>query len=209
MVFKIFGKKNNFKKGQRERGGARRPRPHFWPAGRSRPSPPSCQPLPRTSAASTHVDGRAATSWHAGSVRSTHGTHAPGWTHPCRPPGTPDRARPLPRCQMRSTTQLSPCLSPARSSSRAAARHCRLRSELFFPLALASSLPSSTTSDSASPFRIQRSRSVRLARPVELTGLSRSSGDLSARAVLPLLSAIAHIFEHISVALASHIVSYP
>ena len=31
---------------EKKKGGASRPRPHFWPAGRSRPSPPALAPFP-------------------------------------------------------------------------------------------------------------------------------------------------------------------
>ena len=93
------------------------------------------------------------------------GAHAPGWTHPGRPPGAPDRARLLPRCQTRSSTRSLALSHPRAAADRAAARHCRRRSEFLFPAAPASSLPSVTTSDSASPFRTQRSRSIALGKP--------------------------------------------
>ena len=41
---KLFGEKKFKKKLEKGKGGASRPRPHFWPAGRSRPSPPALSP---------------------------------------------------------------------------------------------------------------------------------------------------------------------
>ena len=162
----------NLKKWKKGRGGASRPRPRFWPAGRSRPSPPARHPLPRASVASMRADGRAATPWHAGSVRPTRGAHEPGWTHPGRPPGAPDHARLRPRCQTRSSTR-SLALSLARAQQQP-----RRRSELFFPAAPASSLPFATTSDSSSPFRIQRSRSIALGKPRATGRAHRSESEL-------------------------------
>jgi len=158
---------------EKAKGGASRPRPRFWPAGRSRPSPPARDPLPRASTMSTRADGRAATPWHAGSVRQTRGAHAPGWTHPGRPPGAPDRIRPLPRCQTRSSTR-----SLALSLARTQQQPCRRRSKLFFPTAPASSLLSATTSVSASPFRMPRSRSITLGKPRAPGRAHRSESEL-------------------------------
>jgi len=56
------------------------------------------------------------------------------------------------------------------------------------------------------PARTQ-SPSVSLARPLELIGASQSSGDLSARVVLPLLSTIACVFKRVSSASTSRTVS--
>ena len=50
MLGKHLGKKTFKKKWKRERGGASRPQPRFWPVGRSRPSPRACLPCPRARA---------------------------------------------------------------------------------------------------------------------------------------------------------------
>jgi len=100
---KIFRKRNlkNIKgKGGRQQAAASLLARWPKPAQPARVSPP-----PRASTASARADGRASTPWHASSVLSPRGAHAPGWTHPGRPPGAPDRACLLPRCLTRSSTR--------------------------------------------------------------------------------------------------------
>ena len=101
----------------------------------------------------------------------------------------------------------SPSLAFARPDSRsgrATARHCHRRSELLSLAAPASSLESSATSDSTSPSRTPRARSTDLGTLCSPARAHRSSGDLSARVVLPLISTIAHVFKRISSASTSH-----
>ena len=197
---------------KKRKGGASRSRPRFWPVGRSQPSPPARFPLlapapaprPRARTAAPQRRGTPAAFGRRVARMRRLGRALVG--HQVRPATltfapAARRTRPL---------ALSLSLSPARSRSRAAARHCRRRSELFFLAAPASSLPSATTSDSASPFASRahaQSRSVSLACPVELTRVSRSSDNLLAHAVLPLLSANAYVLECVSFALASRIIS--
>ena len=175
-------------------------------AGPARASPPSLRPRPRP-----RVDGRAATPWRAGRVWPPRGAHAPGWTHPGRPPGVLDRARLRPRCQMRPSTR-SLTLSFARAHQQpapplaiaACARSSFLRQ--LWPPPSNLRRPATPPRPSAPSARAQ-SRSVSLARPLELTGVSRSSSDISARVVLPLLSTFAYVFERVNFALTSSTVS--
>ena len=101
---------------RRERGALAGRGLAFGPLAEAGPARPRVTPA-RASVASTRVDGRAATPWHAGSVRPPHGAHAPGWTHPSRPPGAPNRACLLPACQTRSCTR-SLALSLTRAQQR-------------------------------------------------------------------------------------------
>ena len=149
---------------EKRKGGASRPRPHFWPTGRSRPSPPALTPFPALTPATC---ARART------------------TAPCRRGEPAELGRSVahmrrlgralvghevcpapsafaPAARRTPPLALSLFLSPARSSSRTATRHCCRRSELSSPPAPASSLPSATTSDSASSFRTPCSRSIAL-----------------------------------------------
>ena len=196
---KYLGKRNK-KKGK---GGASRPRPRFWSAGRSRPSPrarlPSSanpHPCPRTTA------GRAVPPWRTGKALPPRGAHAPGWTRRGRPPGAPGRTRFSLLCHSRSST---PPLSLSFAQIAAVAAP---------PIAIAadawsSSLwqlqpppsnprPPATLPRLPTPRVCAQPPSISLARPLELAGVSRSSGDLSAHVVLPLLSPIAHDFKRIS-----------
>jgi len=45
---------------EKGKGGASRPRPHFWPARRSRPSPPALSPSPRPRSRPRRVHARTA-----------------------------------------------------------------------------------------------------------------------------------------------------
>ena len=170
-------------------------------------SAPSQSPRPRSC---PHVTaGRAVPPWRAGRALPPRGAHAPRWTRPGRPPGGPGRARFSLLCHSRSST---PPLSLARTAAAAAP-----------PLAIAadarsSSLwqpwpPPSNPRPPATPPRLPAPRthaqppSVSLAHPLELAGVSQSSGDLSAHVVLPLLSTNAHVFKRISSASTSH--SFP
>ena len=104
MLFKLFGKriqkKEKGKGALAGRGLASGPLAEAGPAHTR--SPP---PRARASAASTRADGRAATPWHAGSVRPPRGAHAATWTRHGRPPGVPGRVRLRPCCQTRSSAR--------------------------------------------------------------------------------------------------------
>ena len=165
---------------EKGKGGASRLRPRFWPAGRSWPSPPALTPLPATAPA-PRPRARTATPLRHGTPAAFDrrvarmrrlGRALVG--HEVRPtaPAFAPAARHAP------PLALSTSLPPTRSSSRAAARHCRRCSELSFPPALTSSLPSATTSDTASPFRIQRSRSIALGKPHGPGRAHRSESEL-------------------------------
>ena len=115
------------KKLKREKGDASRPRPRFWPAGRSRPSSPARLHLPSPAPASTR-DGRprrAAVASRQGSAttwRACTGVDAPS-----RPPGAPGHARLPLRCHSRSPA-LPLSLSRPRSA-RTEHRHRHWSSE--------------------------------------------------------------------------------
>ena len=79
--------RKEIQKMEKGKRGASRPRPRFWPVGRSRPCPPARLPLPAPTPAST-----CGQPWRAGRARPPRGAHAPGWTHPGRPPSAPGRA---------------------------------------------------------------------------------------------------------------------
>ena len=150
------------------------------------------------------ADGRAATPLHADSVRPPRGAHAATWMRPGRPPGAPDRARLCPCSQKRSSTRAL-ALSLA-----CAQQQPRCRSPLPPPLVALSPGSSGLLPPICDYQRLRLALlhpALVLNRPVELTRVSRSFGDLSARAVLPLLSAIACVLKCVSFALASRIVS--
>ena len=115
-----------------------------------------------------------------------------------RPPPSPlpdaplcSRSRPLSRSRAAAAAPPRAIAADAWSFSP-----CQLRPPPSPPRA-----PTAPPRPSAPRARAQ-SCSVSLARPVELTGVSRSSGDLSVHTVLPLLSAIACVFRRVSSALA-------
>ena len=97
--FRTRIEKRNSKK-EKGKGGASRPRPHFWPTGRSRPSPPTLAPFAALAPATCpRADGRVVPPWRAGRARPPRGEHAAAWTRPGRPPGAPGHVRLRPRCQ--------------------------------------------------------------------------------------------------------------
>ena len=123
----------------------------------------------------------------------------------------PGRVRLRLRCQTRSSSStlalsLSLPRAPAAAPPLAIAADARSSSRQLRPPPSYPQPPATPPRPSAPRARAQ-SRSVSPTCPVELTRVSRSSGDLSARAVLPLLSAIACFLS----ALASprHCASFP
>ena len=172
-----------------------------WP----KPAQPSrARPLPRAraSAASMHADGRAATPWHAGRTRPPRGAHATAWTRPGRPPGAPGRVRLRPRCQTRSSSRAL-TLSLARAAAAAPPLAFASDAQSYSPRQLqpppSHLQPPATPPRPSAPCAHAQSRSVSPACPIELTGASRSSGDLSA----PLLAFLCVL------ALPRHCTSFP
>jgi hypothetical protein len=106
---------------EKGKGGASRPRPRFWPTGRSRLGPPALSPPPSPrSRPRPRADGLAVTPWRAGRTRPPRGGHAAARTRPGRPPKRPGRARLRPRSHLRPS---APSLSlsrprPARAERR-------------------------------------------------------------------------------------------
>jgi len=99
--------------------GSSRPRPRFWPAGRSRPSPPARLPPPCARAHVHATHGHAVPPWRAGRARPPRGAHASAWTRPGRPPRATGCARLLLRCHLCPST-LSLALSFAHAQQRPA-----------------------------------------------------------------------------------------
>ena len=163
MNLEKIGEKK-LKKIEKGKGGASRPRPHFWPTGRSRPSPPTLAPFPALAPAPC-PRARTAALCRRGELAEL-GRHVARMRrlgralvgHQVRPAASAF----APAARHAPPLALSLCPSPARSSSRTAARHCRRRSELSPTPAPTPSLPSATTSDSASSFRTPCSRSITL-----------------------------------------------
>ena len=93
--------------------------------------------------------------------RACAGADAPWSATRCARPRPPPP--PLPDTPLHSLSH--PLLRLCATATRATARHCRWCSELLSPAAPASSLQSVTTSDSASPFRTQRSRLILFGKP--------------------------------------------
>ena len=157
MNLEKIGEKK-LKKIEKGKGGASRPRPHFWPTGRSRPSPPALvpAPCPRTRTAAPRRLGTPAE--HGRRVARMRRLGRALVSHQVRPAASAS----VPATRRALLLALSPSLSLARSSSRTAVCHRRRRSELSPPPAPASSLPSASTSDSASSFRTPCSRSTAL-----------------------------------------------
>ena len=110
--------RKEIQKNRKRKGGDSRPRPHFWPTGRSRPNPPALAPFPvLVPVPCPRADGRAVPPWRAGRARPPRGEHAAAWTCPGRPPGAPDRVRLRPRCQTRPSA-LALALSFARAQQQ-------------------------------------------------------------------------------------------
>jgi hypothetical protein len=107
---------------EKGKGGASRPRPRFWPTGRSRLGPPALSPPPSPrSRPRPRADGLAATPWRAGRTRPPRGGHAAARTRPGRPPKRPGRARLRPRSHLRpSALSLSRSLALAPHARSAA-----------------------------------------------------------------------------------------
>ena len=125
-------------------GGASRPRPHFWPTGRSRPSLPVLTPFPAPALAPTpcpRADGRAAPPWRAGRARLPRGEHAVAWTRPSRPPGAPGRARLRPRSHLRPPALPLSLSRPRSARAERRRRHHRRRRGASLPASSGLLLP--------------------------------------------------------------------
>ena len=191
---------------EKGKGGASRPRPRFWPAGRSWPSPPALAPSSRSRRRRVHARGRpcrdaVARRQHSAAAWRACGDLDVPWSatrfarpRPPSPPLPDALLRSLSRSLSRPHAAAAPPLAIAVEARSSYPR--QLRPPPSHPP------PPATPPHPSAPRARAQSRSVSLARPVELTGVSRSSGDLSARAVLPLLNAIACIIECVSFALA-------
>ena len=152
------------KKWKKGKGGASRPRPRFWPAGRSRPSPPTRHPL--------HAREPCPRAWTAAPRRrGTPAALGPTW-RACARVDAPWSAT---RCA-RPRPPPSPLLDALlHSHSRPLSRPRAAADRVAAP---ASSLTSMTTGDSASPFRTQRSRSIALGKPCAPVRAHRSESEL-------------------------------
>jgi hypothetical protein len=117
------------KKNRKGKGGASRPRPRFWPAGRSRPGPPApspspssrSRPRPRARTASPCRRGAPAEPGRRVAGMRRRGDALVGHQEPLDAPAE----APAPICALHRS--LSPLCSLSRSARRSAARHSRRR----------------------------------------------------------------------------------
>jgi len=182
------------------------------PLAEAGPARPRSTPSPRPRQSRVHTCGRPRRDALARRLRS-----AAAW----RACGDLDAPWSATRCaRLRSPSPLLPdALVHLRSRSLSRPRAAAAAPPLAIAAGARSSSPSqlrpppshlrrpATPPHPSAPCARAQSRSVSLARPVELTGVSRSSDGLLARVILPLLSAIACVLECISFGLASRIIS--
>jgi hypothetical protein len=169
-------KKNN----RKGKGGASRPRPRFWPAGRSRPGPPapspspsSCsRPRPRARTASPCRRGAPAEPGRRVAGMRRRGDALVGHQEPLDAPAE----APAPICALHSRSRLS-----ARSRAAVTAPPHAIAadgSELLSRPAPALSFLFATTTGSASSFRVACLRSSALGKPCVSARAHRSKSEL-------------------------------
>ena len=191
------------KKTEKGKGGASRPRPHFWPAaeaGPARPrSPPSPHPHPRQRRDAVARRQNSVAPW-----RACDGLDALWSATRCARPRPP--SPPLLDALLLSH---SPSLSFSRAAAAAPPLAFAADARSFSPRQHrpppSHPQPPATPPRPSAPCARAQSRSVSPVCPVELTGASQSSGNLSACAVLALLTGITCILECVSSASALRI----
>jgi hypothetical protein len=173
-------RKEFFKKKKRGKGGASRPRPRFWPTGRSRLGPPALSPPPSPRPRSRPR----ADSARRGAVARRQGSAA-AW-RACGSEDAPRSATKAPRSRspppplpFAPLSSLSPSLSRSRAAL-AAPPHAIAAdgSELLSRPAPALSFPFATTTGSASSFRVACLRSSALGKPCVSARAHRSKSEL-------------------------------
>ena len=171
----LLGKRNS-RKLEKGKGGASRPRPRFWHAGRSRPSPPTRLPLPAPASTRGRLrrDAVASRQSSAAAWRACAGVDAPWSATRCARPRPPPP--PLPVVPLRSLSH--PLPRPRAAATRATPRHCHRHSELLSPAASASSLNFSAANDFASPSRTPRARSIAFGKLSAPVRAHRSESEL-------------------------------
>ena len=113
---------------EKGKGGASRPRPRFWPTGRSRLGPPALSPPPFPALAPASARGRprrdavARRQDSAAAWRACDGVETPWSATRC-----PRSRSPPPPLPFAPLSSLSLALSLSRSARRSAARHSRRR----------------------------------------------------------------------------------
>jgi len=196
------------KKNRKGKGGASRPRPRLWPAGRTRPGPPApspspssrSRPRPRARAASPCRRGAPAEPGRCVAGMRRRGDALVGHQEPLDAPAE----APLPFAPSTARSRLS-----ARSRAALTAPPHAIAangSELPSRPAPALSFPFATTTGSASSFRVSCLRSSALGKPYVPARANRSESELrrlSARTVLPLLSVSARVHRCFGSALTS------
>ena len=165
---------------EKGKGGASRPRPRFWPTGRSRLGPPALSPppsprsRPRPRADSARRDAVARRQGSAAAWRACDGVETPWSATRC-----PRSRSPPPPLPFAPLSSLSPSLSRSRAAL-AAPPHAIAAdgSELLSRPAPALFFPFVTTTGSASPFRVACSRSSALGKPGVSARAHRSKSEL-------------------------------
>ena len=164
-----------------------------WPKPAQRTRAPSPSPRPRPCATAGHT----VPPWRAGRALPPRGVPgAPGRAHFSLLFHSPSSTPPLSLSLARTAAAAAPPLTIVADARNSPPWQLRPPPSNPRPPATLPRLPP--------PHAHAQPPSVSLACPLELAGVSWSSGDLSAHVVLPLLTTIAHNFKRIRSALTSH-----